>query len=247
MVGFIFLLFDLLYLLCVVELDGVLDKIGVICLYYIIIFLILIGCLFDVFEQNVIGLVGLLFKQQWGLMVIDIGLFNMVIFVSVVIGCIVFGFVVDCYGWCVMLSLDLLLFILGVGICVLVLDLMVMVVGCVIVGFGFGGEIVIVVIMLVEFCFSKFCGIVVGLVNVGVGGMGNFLVLVFGLLVFMFFFGENSWCWLFFCLMLLVLLGVFYCCYILEMLCFLFFCNKIVEVNQVLVWLVSGKFFGLVL
>ncbi|MGC8045256.1 hypothetical protein ACP3WJ_24165, partial [Salmonella enterica] len=51
----------------VAELDGALDKIGVTRSHHTIIFLILIGCLFDAFEQNAIGLVGPLLKQQWGL------------------------------------------------------------------------------------------------------------------------------------------------------------------------------------
>ncbi|WP_343726018.1 MFS transporter [Herbaspirillum huttiense] len=228
----------------VAELDGALDKIGVTRSHHTIIFLILIGCLFDAFEQNAIGLVGPLLKQQWGLTATDIGLLNTVTFASAAIGRIVSGLVADRYGRRVMLSLDLLLFTLGAGICALAPDLTVMAVGRAIVGFGLGGEIAIAVTMLAEFCSSKFRGTAVGLVNVGAGGMGNFLAPAFGLLVFTLFPGENSWRWLFFCLMLPALLGAFYRRYIPETPRFLLSRNKIAEANQVLARLASGKLSG---
>ncbi|MFX6182788.1 MFS transporter, partial [Acinetobacter baumannii] len=78
------------------------------------------------FEQNAIGLVGPLLKQQWGLTATDIGLLNTVTFASAAIGRIVSGLVADRYGRRVMLSLDLLLFTLGAGICALAPDLTVM-------------------------------------------------------------------------------------------------------------------------
>ena len=135
----------------VAELDGALDKIGVTRSHHTIIFLILIGCLFDAFEQNAIGLVGPLLKQQWGLTSTDIGLLNTVTFASAAIGRIVSGLVADRYGRRVMLSLDLLLFTLGAGICALAPDLTVMAVGRAIVGFGLGGEIAIAVTMPVSY------------------------------------------------------------------------------------------------
>ncbi len=200
----------------VAELDRALDKIGVTRSHHTIIFLILIGCLFDSFEQNAVGIVGPMLREQWGLSASDIGLLNTVTFACAAVGRIISGFIADRYGRRVMLSIDLLLFTLGAGICAMAPNLAVMALGRAVVGFGLGGEIAIAVTMLAEFCSTKFRGTAVGLVNVGAGGLGNFLAPGFGLLVFWMFPGDNAWRWLFACLMVPALLGAFYRRYIPE-------------------------------
>lgn len=230
----------------VAELDRALDQIGVTRSHHTIIFLILIGCLFDAFEQNAIGIVGPMLRQQWGLGASEIGLLNTATFAAAAIGRIVSGFVADRYGRRVMLSVDLLLFTLGAGICAAAPNLTVMAIGRVVVGFGLGGEIAIAVTMLSEFCSAKFRGTAVGLVNVGAGGLGNFLAPAFGLLVFAIFPGENSWRWLFVCLMVPALLGAFYRRYIPETPRYLLSQNRIGEVNVVLSKLAAGKLGGTV-
>jgi MFS family permease len=228
----------------VAELDRALDQIGVTRSHHTIIFLILIGCLFDAFEQNAVGIVGPLLREQWGLGATDIGLLNTVTFAAAAIGRIVSGFVADRYGRRVMLSIDLLLFTLGAGICAAAPNLTVMALGRAVVGFGLGGEIAIAVTMLSEFCSTKFRGTAVGLVNVGAGGLGNFLAPAFGLLVFTLFPGENSWRWLFVCLMVPALLGAFYRRYIPETPRFLLSQDRVGEVNVVLSRLASGRLGG---
>lgn len=228
----------------VAELDRALDQIGVTRSHHTIIFLILIGCLFDAFEQNAVGIVGPMLKQQWGLGATDIGMLNTVTFGAAAIGRIVSGFVADRYGRRVMLSLDLLLFTLGAGICAAAPNLTVMALGRAIVGFGLGGEIAIAVTMMAEFCSTKFRGTAVGLINVAAGGLGNFLAPAFGLLVFTVFPGDNSWRWLFVCLMVPALLGAFYRRYIPETPRFLLSQDRIKDVNTVLSKLASGKLSG---
>ena len=228
----------------VAELDRALDQIGVTRSHYTIIFLILIGCLFDAFEQNAVGIVGPMLKEQWGLGATDIGLLNTVTFGAAAIGRIVSGYVADRFGRRVMLSIDLLLFTLGAGICAAAPNLTVMALGRAIVGFGLGGEIAIAVTMLSEFCSTKFRGTAVGLVNVGAGGLGNFLAPAFGLLVFTLFPGENSWRWMFVCLMVPALLGAFYRRYIPETPRFLLSQDRIGEVNVVLSKLAAGRLGG---
>jgi MFS family permease len=225
----------------VAELDRALDKIGVTRSHHTIIFLILIGCLFDSFEQNAVGIVGPMLREQWGLSASDIGLLNTVTFACAAIGRIISGFVADRYGRRVMLSIDLLLFTLGAGVCAMAPNFTVMALGRAIVGFGLGGEIAIAVTMLSEFCSTKFRGTAVGLVNVGAGGLGNFLAPGFGLLVFWMFPGDNAWRWLFACLMVPALLGAFYRRYIPETPRFLLSQGKVKEVNSVLSRLASGR------
>jgi len=225
----------------IAELDNALDKIGVTRSHHTIIFLILIGCLFDSFEQNAVGIVGPMLKQQWGLTASDIGLLNSVTFACAAIGRIISGYIADRYGRRVMLSVDLLLFTLGAGICAMAPNLGVMALGRAVVGFGLGGEIAIAVTMLSEFCSTKFRGTAVGLVNVGAGGLGNFLAPGFGLLVFSLFPGDNAWRWLFACLMVPALLGAFYRRYIPETPRFLLSQGRVKDVNTVLSRLASGR------
>lgn len=225
----------------VVELDRALDQIGVTRSHHTIIFLILIGCLFDAFEQNAVGIVGPMLREQWGLNASDIGFLNTVTFACAALGRIMSGFIADRYGRRVMLSIDLLLFTLGAGICAMAPNLTVMAIGRAVVGFGLGGEIAIAVTMLAEFCSTKFRGTAVGLVNVGAGGLGNFLAPGFGLLVFWLFPGENSWRWLFVCLMVPALLAAFYRRYIPETPRFLLSQGRIKEANVVLSRLASGR------
>lgn len=225
----------------VAELDSALDKIGVTRSHHTIIFLILIGCLFDSFEQNAVGIVGPMLKEQWGLTASDIGMLNTVTFACAAIGRIISGLIADRYGRRVMLTIDLLLFTIGAGICALAPNLTVMAIGRAVVGFGLGGEIAIAVTMMAEFCSSKFRGTAVGLVNVGAGGLGNFLAPAFGLLVFWMFPGDNGWRWLFACLMVPALLAAFYRRYIPETPRFLLSQGRIEETNVVLSRLASGK------
>ncbi|MBS0449850.1 MAG: MFS transporter [Proteobacteria bacterium] len=225
----------------VAELDRALDKIGVTRSHHTIIFLILIGCLFDAFEQNAVGIVGPMLREQWGLTATDIGLLNTVTFACAAIGRVMSGFIADRWGRRVMLSVDLLLFTLGAGICAAAPNLTVMALGRAVVGFGLGGEVAIAVTMLAEFCSTKFRGTAVGLVNVGAGGLGNFLAPGFGLIVFMLFPGDNSWRWLFVALMVPALLGAFYRRYIPETPRFLLSQGRIRETNQVLSKLAAGK------
>lgn len=225
----------------VAELDRALDTIGVTRSHHTIIFLILIGCLFDSFEQNAVGIVGPMLKQQWGLTASDIGLLNTVTFACAALGRIISGYIADRFGRRVMLTIDLLLFTLGAGVCAMAPNLTVMAIGRAIVGFGLGGEIAIAVTMLSEFCSTKFRGTAVGLVNVGAGGLGNFLAPGFGLLVFWLFPGDNAWRWLFACLMVPALLGAFYRRYIPETPRFLLSQGRVKETNTVLSRLASGR------
>jgi len=228
----------------VAELDRALDQIGVTRAHHTIIFLILIGCLFDSFEQNAVGIVGPMLKQQWGLDATHIGMLNTVTFAFAAIGRIVSGYIADRYGRRVMLSIDLLLFTLGAGICALAPNLTVMAIGRAVVGFGLGGEVAIAVTMLAEFCSAKFRGTAIGSVNVAAGGMGNFLAPGFGLLVFWLFPGDNSWRWLFLCLMVPALLGAFYRRYIPETPRFLLSQDRVKEANVVLSKLAAGRLSG---
>ena len=226
------------------QLDVALDRIGVTAAHRTIIFLILIGCLFDSFEQNSIGLIAPMLRQQWGLHATDIGLLNTITFASAALGRLLSGYIADQYGRRMMLTVDLLLFTLGAVICALAPSFLVLSIGRAIVGFGLGGEIAIAVTMMAEFCSQKFRGTAVGLINVGAGGLGNFLAPAFGLLIFALFPGANGWRWLFAALVLPALLAALYRHIIPETPRYLMARGKVKETNAVLSKLASGKLTG---
>jgi len=223
------------------QLEGVLTRIGVTGAHKQIIALVLIGCLFDAFEQNTIGVAGPLLREHWGLTGADIGFLNTITFASAALGRLLSGILGDRYGRRVMLTINLLLFSLGSAACALAPDFMFLCIARAVVGFGVGGELSTAVTMLSEFCSPKFRGVAAGLVNVGAGGFGNFLAPVYGLMIFSLFPGENGWRWLFASLALPALLVVFYRRYVPETPRFLASQGRIDEANKVLSVLESGS------
>jgi MFS family permease len=223
------------------ELEAALNKIGVTPAHKQIVFLILIGCLFDSFEQNTVGITAPMLRQQWGLTGADIGLLNTITFGSAATGRLASGVIADAYGRRVMLGINLLLFTLGSIICASSPSFGVLCIGRAIVGFGLGGEISTAVTMLAEVSSAKFRGTAVGLVNVGSGGLGNFLAPAFGLMIFTLFPGPDGWRWLFANLALPSLLIVFYRRLIPETPRYLLSRNRTAEANKVLSILACGR------
>ncbi|WP_248449497.1 MFS transporter [Sinorhizobium meliloti] len=223
------------------QLESAFTKIGVTGAHKQILALVLIGCLFDSFEQNTIGVAGPILKEHWGLTGTDIGFLNTITFGSAAIGRLLSGILGDRYGRRVMLTINLLLFTIGSAACAMAPNFTMLCFARAIVGFGVGGEISTAVTMLSEFCSPKFRGTAAGLVNVGAGGFGNFLAPAFGLLIFTLFPGENSWRWLFASLALPALLVVFYRRFVPETPRFLASKNRIGEANKVLSILASGS------
>ncbi|MBS0451459.1 MAG: MFS transporter [Proteobacteria bacterium] len=223
------------------ELDRAMDGIGVTASHKKIIFMIMLGVMFDVFEQNAVGLVGPLLREQWGISVAQIGFLNTLTFSAAALGRIGSGFIADHYGRRAMLSANLLLFTLGAVICALAPNYGVLAAGRFIVGIGLGGEISIAVTMLAELCSTRFRGTAVGLVSVGSGGFGNMLAPAFGLAVFAMFPGPDNWRWLFGCLVIPAVFVVFYRRFIPETPRFLLSKGRVDEANRVLSILASGK------
>lgn len=62
------------------QLENALNSMGVTRSHKSIIFLVVCGVLFDVFEQNAVGLAGPLLRQQWGLDATDIAFLNTITF-----------------------------------------------------------------------------------------------------------------------------------------------------------------------
>lgn len=223
------------------ELDRAMDGIGVTASHKKIIFMIMLGVMFDVFEQNAVGLVGPMLREQWGISVAQIGFLNTLTFSAAALGRIGSGYIADRYGRRTMLSANLLLFTLGAILCALAPNYAVLAAGRFIVGIGLGGEISIAVTMLAELCSTRFRGTAVGMVSVGSGGLGNMLAPAFGLAVFAMFPGPDNWRWLFACLVVPAFFVVFYRRFIPETPRFLLSKGRVDEANRVLSILASGR------
>jgi putative MFS transporter len=223
------------------QLENALNGIGVTRSHKTIIFLVVCGVLFDVFEQNAVGLVGPLLREQWGLSATDIGFLNTITFIAAATGRLLSGYCADRFGRRFMLNVNLALFTLGAIGCALAPNYTLLAVARFVVGLGLGGEITTAVTMLAEFCSARFRGTAVGLINVGGGGLGNMLAPAFALGVFALFPGENAWRWLFGCLVLPALFIVFYRRYVPETPRFLLSQGKVDEANKVLSMLAAGK------
>ncbi len=223
------------------QLEGALNRIGLTKAHKQIIALILVGCLFDSFEQNTIGVIGPMLKNEWALTGTDIGLLNTITFASAALGRLLSGLIGDRYGRRVMLAINLLLFTIGSAACAVAPNFAFLCVARAVVGFGVGGEISTAVTMLAEFCSPKFRGMAAGMVNVAAGGFGNFLAPAFGLLIFSIFPGEDGWRWLFAALALPALLVTFYRRLVPETPRFLVSQNRIKEANGVLSRLAGGS------
>ena len=223
------------------QLENALNQIGVTRSHKSIIFLVVCGVLFDVFEQNAVGLVGPLLRQQWGLDATDIAFLNTITFFAAAMGRLLSGYLADLMGRRFMLNVNLALFTLGAVGCALAPDYAFLAVARAIVGFGLGGEITTAVTMLAEFCSARFRGTAVGLINVGGGGLGNMLAPAFALGVFTLFPGDDSWRWLFGCLVMPAIFIVFYRRFVPETPRFLLSKGRVEEANQVLSMLAAGK------
>jgi len=226
------------------QLERALNDIGVTGAHWTLIWLILIGCLFDSFEQNTIGIIGPVLRANWGLSATDIGLLNTVTFAFGAAGRLLSGYLADRLGRRTMLTIDLLLFTVGAIFCATAPNYGVLTAARAVVGFGLGGEISVAVTILAEYCSSRFRGTAVGLINVGAGGIGNFLAPAFGLLIFAMFPGPDRWRWLFAALVLPAILGAFYRRYIPETPRYLLARGRIAEANQVLSKVASGRLTG---
>ena len=224
------------------QVETALDQIGVTNAHKLIVLLVLVGVMFDVFEQNTVGLIAPYLREQWQLSAGDVGFLNTMTFVAAAIGRLGSGILADRLGRRFMLNVNLLLFTVGATVCALAPGYALMALGRFIVGLGLGGEIVTAVTLLAEFCSSKFRGTAVGLINVGGGGLGNMLAPAFALLVFTLFPGGDGWRWLFGALVLPAVMVVFYRRFVPETPRFLVARGRVEEANRVLSQLATGSF-----
>ena len=224
------------------QLESALERIGVTPAHRTMVILVMLGVMFDVFEQNAVGLIGPILREDWKIGTGEIGFLNTLTFFAAAIGRLGSGLLADRFGRRLMLNANLLMFTLGATICALAPDYTVLAAGRFLVGLGLGGEIVTAVTLLSEFCSSRFRGTAVGLINVGGGGFGNMLAPALAIGVFAVFTGPERWRWLFAVLVLPALLVMFFRRYVPETPRYLVARGRVDEANSVLSRLQSGSF-----
>jgi MFS family permease len=224
------------------QLEAALERIGVTPAHRTMVLLVLLGVMFDVFEQNAVGLIGPILREDWKLNAGDIGFLNTITFFAAAIGRLGSGLLADRFGRRLMLNANLLMFTLGATICALAPDYLVLASGRFLVGLGLGGEIVTAVTLLSEFCSTRFRGTAVGLINVGGGGLGNMLAPALAIGVFAVFTGPDRWRWLFAVLVLPAVMVMFFRRYVPETPRYLVSRGRIDEANSVLSRLQAGSF-----
>lgn len=224
------------------QLESALERIGVTPAHRTMVLLVLLGVMFDVFEQNAVGLIGPILREDWKLGAGDIGFLNTITFAAAAIGRLGSGLLADRFGRRLMLNANLLQFTLGATICALAPNYAVLAAGRFLVGLGLGGEIVTAVTLLSEFCSSRFRGTAVGLINVGGGGLGNMLAPLVAIGTFSVFTGPDRWRSLFAVLVLPAFLVMFFRRFVPETPRYLVSRGRIDEANAVLSRLQAGSF-----
>ncbi|WP_084144658.1 MFS transporter [Amycolatopsis jejuensis] len=227
-------------------LTGALDSMGVTRAHKTILFLVLAGGFFDVWEQDSIGAVGPNLQQAWHISTTQIGLLVTATLFAMVVGGIVAGMLGDVKGRRYVIVANLALYSLGALVCALAPNLAVLMIGRVVVGIGLGGELAIGITLLAEVSPTKFRASSVAMYNVGAGGLGNPTAYGFGALVlgvFGEFFGgtATSWRWFYGLLVIPGILILYYRRYLPESPRYLLSKGRVQEANLVLSRLANGN------
>ncbi|MFU0507415.1 MFS transporter [Pseudaminobacter sp. NGMCC 1.201702] len=228
------------------KLAGIIDRIGFGRAHKLILLLVIGGVFFDVIEQNAVGVVGPVLRQDWGLSSGQIGFINSVTFFCMCAGGILAGMMADRFGRRPILMFNLLIYSVGALACALAPNYEWLLVFRGIVGLGLGGELATAITMLAEFSPTKHRASAVSALNVAGGGLGNFAaplygVLVLGLIAPAIGAGDDAWRWVFGLLVLpVVLMGVFRR-YLPETPRYLLATGQIAECNRTLTILQSGR------
>jgi MFS family permease len=222
-----------------------LDNVGLTRAHRLILFCVMAGGFFDVFEQNAPGVTGPSLQALWHLTTTQIGFAASATYGSMVVGGVATGILSDRAGRKTLFSFNLGIYSLGGLICAFAPNFQILIIGRIIVGLGLGGELTIALPFLSELMPTKFRGTAVSLFNMGAGGLGNPAAFAFGSLII----GVlgpvlggmgGSWRWYFGLLALPALIVLYVRRHLPETPRFLVSKGRISEANRALSVLASG-------
>ena len=227
-------------------LGDVVDRIGVTRTHYVALVLVVLGGLFEVFEQLILSSLGPALQEAFGIDAARISILSSITLLAVVAGGIIGGILGDRYGRRAVLSVSLAIYCVGTVISAFSPTYEVLALSRVVTGLGVGGEIAIGLTYLSELAPTKVRGVFVSLFNTVSAGVGTFLVFAYTLLVLgpvatATGAGPDAWRWVFGLLGLPVVLIVFFRRYLPETPAHLLKRGDIEGTNRALTQLARGR------
>lgn len=228
------------------SLGEIIDDMGLTRTHYLALTLVVLGGLFEVFEQLILSALGPSLQKDLGIDASALALLSTVSLIAIVIGGIVGGVVADLLGRRSLLAVSLGIYCLGSVLSALAPNATILGVTRVVTGLGVGGEIAVGLTYLSELTPTKVRGVFVSLFNTISAGVGLFLAYAYTLLVIGPFAswvgaGADDWRWAFGLLGLPAILIFFFRRYLPETPAYLLSRGKIREANEALTRLATGK------
>ncbi|GAA0927554.1 MFS transporter [Pseudonocardia zijingensis] len=227
-------------------LGDVVDRIGVTRTHYVALVLVVLGGLFEVFEQLILSSLGPALQEAFGIDAARISILSSITLLAVVAGGIIGGVLGDRLGRRSVLSVSLAIYCIGTVISAFSPTYEVLALSRVVTGLGVGGEIAIGLTYLSELAPTRVRGVFVSLFNTVSAGVGTFLVFAYTLLVLgpvaiAVGAGPDAWRWAFGLLGVPVVLIVFFRRYLPETPAHLLKRGDIAGTNRALTRLARGR------
>lgn len=165
------------------SLGEIVDGLGLTRTHYIALILVVLGGLFEVFEQFIITSLGPSLQEAFGISASQVGFLSTATLLAVVVGGVFGGFVADRFGRRQLLAISLFIYCFGSVLGAFASNYEFLAFSRVITGIGVGGEIAVGLTYLSELAPTRARGVFVALFNTVSAGCGTFLVYGYTLLV----------------------------------------------------------------
>ncbi|MCI2423314.1 MFS transporter [Saccharopolyspora sp. K220] len=228
------------------SLGEIIDRLGLTRTHYLALTLVVVGGLFEVFEQLILSALGPSLEKELGVDASALALLSTVSLLAIVAGGVIGGLVADIFGRRSLLAVSLGIYCLGSVLSAMAPNSVILGVTRIVTGLGVGGEIAVGLTYLSELTPTKFRGVFVSLFNTISAGIGMFLAYAYTLVVIGPFAaainaGDNAWRWAFGLLGVPAVLIFFFRRYLPETPAHLLSRGKIQETNEALTRLATGR------
>lgn len=228
------------------SLGEIVDGFGLTRAHYVALALVVLGGMFEVFEQVDVSSVGPSLEKAFGINASQISLLSTITLLSIVVGGIASGLVADRLGRRRLLSVNIVIYCLGTVLSAVSPNYGILEITRVITGIGVGGEIAVGLTFLAELTPTRARGVFVSFFNTISAGIGGFLVYAYALLVLgpvagLVGAGPDAWRWVFGLLGIPAVLIVFFRRYLPESPRHLLRRGEIEEANYSLTRLATGR------
>lgn len=228
-------------------LGEIIDTLPLTRVHYVALALVVLGGMFEVFEQIILSALGPSLQDALGVDAGGIALLSTATLLAIVVGGILGGYLADRFGRRSVLAVSIGIYCAGSIFAALSPNYAVLILARIVTGFGVGGEIAVGLTYLSELSPTKVRGVFVSLFNTISAGVGIFLVFVYTLFVLGPFAslvgaGADAWRWAFGLLALPAVLIFFFRRYLPETPAYLLHKGDVVGTNAALNRLATGRF-----